>query len=149
MGKCFNAYSDLDLDPMKLYIELVRAIFIYYNVFRFRFLDQFLFELSCKNTHTHKHRRTHTHTHTHTDSNEYPIVAFSKNATIINVFYGVIISHAIMKNGVLNFGKDAYKYLIYVAVYLQRVFLWPSLLQVSVVCRSCRLGVCARTWQSL
>ena len=51
----------------------------------FVFLDQFLFELSCKNTHTHKHTqtRTHTHTHTHTDSNEYPIVAFSKNATII------------------------------------------------------------------
>ena len=41
----------------------------------FVFLDQFLFELSCKNTHTRKHGRTHTHT----DSNEYPIVAFSKN----------------------------------------------------------------------
>ena len=36
----------------------------------FVFLDQFLFELSCKNTHTH------TNTHTHRDSNEYPIVAF-------------------------------------------------------------------------
>ena len=45
----------------------------------FVFLDRFLFELSCKNTHTHKH------THTHRDSNEYPIVAFSKNATIINM----------------------------------------------------------------
>ena len=44
----------------------------------FVFLDRFLFELSCKNTHTH----THKHTHTHRDSNEYPIVAFSKNATI-------------------------------------------------------------------
>ena len=43
----------------------------------FVFLDRFLFELSCKNTHTHGH------THTHRDSNEYPIVAFSKNATII------------------------------------------------------------------
>ena len=42
----------------------------------FVFLDRFLFELSCKNTHTHKH--------THRDSNEYPIVAFSKNATIKN-----------------------------------------------------------------
>ena len=38
----------------------------------FVFLDRFLFELSCKNTHT-----------PHRDSNEYPIVAFSKNATII------------------------------------------------------------------
>ena len=46
----------------------------------FVFLDRFLFELSCKNTHTHT--QTRTHTHTHTDSNEYPIVAFSKNATI-------------------------------------------------------------------
>ena len=44
----------------------------------FVFLDRFLFELSCKNTHTHKHGHTHTHTHTHTDSNEYPIVAFPK-----------------------------------------------------------------------
>ena len=35
-GKFLNAYSDLDLDPMKLNIELVRAIFTYYNVFRFR-----------------------------------------------------------------------------------------------------------------
>ena len=43
----------------------------------FVFIDRFIFELSCKNTHTD------THTHTHTDSNEYPIVAFSKNATII------------------------------------------------------------------
>ena len=32
-----------------------------------------------KHTHTH----TQTHTHTHRDSNEYPIVAFSKNATIM------------------------------------------------------------------
>ena len=46
----------------------------------FVFLDRFLFELSCKNTHTHTD--THIHTHTHRDSNEYPIFAFSKNATI-------------------------------------------------------------------
>ena len=34
-GKFLNAYSDLDLDPTKLNmnIELVRAIFINYNVF--------------------------------------------------------------------------------------------------------------------
>ena len=36
MGKLLNAYSDLDLDPTKLNIELVRAIFIYYNLFQFR-----------------------------------------------------------------------------------------------------------------
>ena len=35
-GKLLNAYSDLDLDPTKLNIELVRAIFIYYNVLQFR-----------------------------------------------------------------------------------------------------------------
>ena len=35
-GKSLNAYSDLDLDPTKLNIELVRTIFMYYNVFRFR-----------------------------------------------------------------------------------------------------------------
>ena len=40
----------------------------------FVFLDRFLFELSCKNTHIH----TNTDTHTHTDSNEYPIIAFPK-----------------------------------------------------------------------
>ena len=33
--------------------------------------------------HTHTNTHTHKHTHTHRDSNEYPIVAFSKNATII------------------------------------------------------------------
>ena len=41
----------------------------------FRFQDQFLFELLCKNTHTHKH----THTDTHNDSDEYSIVVFCKN----------------------------------------------------------------------
>ena len=43
----------------------------------FLFLNRFLFELSCKNTHTHKHGNTDR------DSKEYPIVAFSKNATIL------------------------------------------------------------------
>ena len=55
----------------------------------FVFLDRFLFELSCKNTHTqtHTHTHKHGHTHTHTDSNKYPIVAFSKNATIKIQFF--------------------------------------------------------------
>ena len=44
------------------------------------FLDQCLFELSCKcNPLLH----TNTHTDTNTDSEEYSIVAFCKNATII------------------------------------------------------------------
>ena len=61
----------------------------------FVFLDRFLFELLCKNTHTH----TQTHTHTHRDSNEYPIVAFSKNTTIITFVYA------------LNTNKNAISYL--------------------------------------
>ena len=52
----------------------------------FVFLDQFLFELLCKNTHTH----CHTHTHTERDFNEYPIVAFSKNASIIKYMKAII-----------------------------------------------------------
>ena len=61
------------------------------------FLDRFLFELSCKNTHTHTQTCNynycvHTHTHTHTDTErqadtqtlryadvyEYSIVAVDK-----------------------------------------------------------------------
>ena len=34
-GKRLKAYSDLDLDPMILNIELIRAIFIYYKVLQF------------------------------------------------------------------------------------------------------------------
>ena len=36
LGKFLNAYSDHDLDWTKLNIELVQAIFIYYNVIQFR-----------------------------------------------------------------------------------------------------------------
>ena len=75
-GKFLNAYSDLDLDPTKLNIELVRAIFLYYNVFRFRVPRSISFLIIVQK---------HTHTNTHRDSNEYPIVAFSKNATIKRV----------------------------------------------------------------
>ena len=58
------------------------------------FLDRFLFELSCKNTDTHTHTHTHTHTQTQRDSNEYSIVAFSKNATINNLSHnGLIPAH--------------------------------------------------------
>ena len=41
----------------------------------FMFLDRLLCELSCK--------KTHTHIDAHTDSDEYSIVAFCENATII------------------------------------------------------------------
>ena len=57
-------------------------IFSYTTMYStFVFLDRFLFELSCKNTHTQ------TQTHKHRDSNEYSIVAFSKNATIAKIIY--------------------------------------------------------------
>ena len=58
-----------------LNIELVRAIFIFYNVLQFRVPRSISFRVILQ-------KHTHTHTNTHTDSNEYPIVAFSKNATI-------------------------------------------------------------------
>ena len=79
-GETFE-YSDLDLDPTKLNIKLVRAIFIYYNVFQFRVPRPISF-LVIVQTHTHQH--THIHTQTHTDPNEYSIVVFSKNATVIS-----------------------------------------------------------------
>ena len=57
-----------DLGPTMPNIELVRVIFIYYNVFNFMFLDQFLYRAithTHRNTHTHGNTHTHTHTHTH------------------------------------------------------------------------------------
>ena len=51
-----NTYRDLDLDPTKLNIELVRAIFIFYNVFQFRVPRSISFRVIVqKHTHTHKH----------------------------------------------------------------------------------------------
>ena len=58
---------DLDLGPAMPNIELVRDIFIYYDVLKFHVHRLILLELSCKNTETRKH--------THTDSDEYSIVA--------------------------------------------------------------------------
>ena len=81
-------------------------LFSYATTFsNFVFLDRFLFELSCKHTHTHKHTNKDTHTDTHRDSNEYSIVAFSKNATInseadifkITKNKGVMESHKIIQ----------------------------------------------------
>ena len=56
----------------------------------FIFLDQFLFELSCKKTHTHTHTHTHTYGNTdaHKESDAYPIVAFCKNTTGIALASG-------------------------------------------------------------
>ena len=58
-GKFMNAYRDLDLDPMKLNIELVQAIFIFYNVFQFCVPRSISFRVIVQ-------KHTHTQTHTHT-----------------------------------------------------------------------------------
>ena len=63
MGKYLNAYSDLDLDLMKLNIEHVQAIFIYYNVFKFRVPRSTILSYHAK---THTQTDTHTHTNTQT-----------------------------------------------------------------------------------
>ena len=83
MRKFLKAYSDLILDLTMLNIELVQAIFIYYNVFQFHVPRSitFLSYHAITHTHTHTHKHGHTHTHTHS-SDKYSIVAFSKNATI-------------------------------------------------------------------
>ena len=45
MGKLLKAYSDLDLDPKMLNIELI-GLFSYTTMYsNFMFLDRFLFEL--------------------------------------------------------------------------------------------------------
>ena len=47
----------------------------------FLLLERLLSELLCKNMDTH----TQTHTHTLRDSDEYSIVAFCKNVTILHL----------------------------------------------------------------
>ena len=57
-------------------VESVRAISIYYKIFKFQ-VDAAIIFLVIVYTHTHTHTRarvharTHTHTHTHTDGHEY------------------------------------------------------------------------------
>ena len=59
--KISKSRSDLDLDGTMPNVELVRAIFIYYNMFSsFKSIEPLFFELSC--TQTDRHTRTHTHT---------------------------------------------------------------------------------------
>ena len=47
----------------------------------FVFLDQFLFESSCRNI----NKNTETHRDAHKDSDQYSIDVFCKNATLINL----------------------------------------------------------------
>ena len=72
--KILKSHHDLDLGLMMPNIKLVRVVSYITMYLNFMFLDQFLFELSCKNTHTQGN------THTHPD--KFFIVAFCKNATI-------------------------------------------------------------------
>ena len=87
--------------PLSNLSEIFSYTTMYLN---FMFLDRLLFELLCKththtdahtHTHTHAHAHTHTNTHTHRDSDEYSIVAFCKNTTIIiiqdNVAYFIYL----------------------------------------------------------
>ena len=50
---------DLNLDQTIPNVELIRDIFIYYNIFKFQ--NQLFFELSFLHTQTHTHTNTHTH----------------------------------------------------------------------------------------
>ena len=76
---------DLDLGLTMPNIELFRFIFIYYNAFKFHVPRVFF---SFVQNHTPKHIHTHIYGHMHTnhkDSDEFSIVAFSKNATIMKL----------------------------------------------------------------
>ena len=74
--KISKSRPDLDLGPTMPNIKLVPVIFIYYNAFKF--------QVPRSKTHTRKH--THTHTDAHKDSDEYSIVAFLQNATIMILY---------------------------------------------------------------
>ena len=68
------SHHDLDLDRTMPNLEIVRAIFIYYNMFKW--FEPLFFELSCTQTdrptdrQTDRHTHIHTHTHTHTHKRE-------------------------------------------------------------------------------
>ena len=53
--KISKSHRDLDLDQTMPNVELVRAIFIYYSMFKFKWTEPLFFELSCTQTHTHTH----------------------------------------------------------------------------------------------
>ena len=73
----FQSRSELDLGRTIPNIELVRDTFIYNNMFKFYVHRSITFGVTIQK-HTHKRTRMHTQ-----DSDEYSIVAFCKNATII------------------------------------------------------------------
>ena len=67
-------------------VELVRAIFIYYNTTSFKWIVPLYFELSCTQTDRHIDTKTDTQTsrHTHIDKHEYSIVVVkNKNKMLL------------------------------------------------------------------
>ena len=63
MEKNFKVTLCLDLDQTMANVEPLRAISIYYKIFKFQ-VDSRNYFLSYR---VHRERETHTHTHTHTD----------------------------------------------------------------------------------
>ena len=68
---------DLDLDPTMPDVELIRDIFICYDIFEFQ-NPRFFFELSCLQAHRQQDRQTDRPTHTQTHVNGYSIFAVDK-----------------------------------------------------------------------
>ena len=79
--KISKSCRDLDLGPTMPNIELVRVIFIDYNVFKLHVPRSISFRVIIQK-HTHMETHTHTHTEVQKDFNEYSILTFCKNATI-------------------------------------------------------------------
>ena len=75
MEKNSKSCRDLDLGPAMPNIELVRDIFIYNDILKFH--------RSKTRKRGNMETQKHGNTETHTDSEEYSIVVFCKNATII------------------------------------------------------------------
>ena len=74
--KISKSRRDPDLDRTMPNVELVRTIFIYYNMFKNSSQLNHFF-LSYR-VHRHTHRQTDRRTDTHTDGDEYSIVAVDK-----------------------------------------------------------------------
>ena len=75
--KISKSHCDLGLDGTKPNVELIRDIFIYYNIFKFQVPRLIIFGVIML-TDTHTHRHTHTHTHRKTHNDEYSIIAVDK-----------------------------------------------------------------------
>ena len=84
--KISKSHRDLDLDQTMPNVELVRAIFIYYSIFKVSSGLNYYFLSYRVHRDTHTDRQTPTHqdgrtdrqTDTHTDGHEYSIIAVDK-----------------------------------------------------------------------